>query len=49
VRLFGATLSYRPTRKILLQGGYAHQMRTSTVPLADYKDDVANISARISF
>jgi exopolysaccharide biosynthesis operon protein EpsL len=49
VRTFGATLSYRPTRKILLQGGYVHEMRTSTVPLADYKDDVANILARISF
>jgi exopolysaccharide biosynthesis operon protein EpsL len=49
VRTFGVGLSYRPTRKILLQGGYAHEMRTSTVPLADYKDDTANILARISF
>jgi exopolysaccharide biosynthesis operon protein EpsL len=49
VRTFGATVSYRPTTKILLQGGYTHEMRTSTVPLADYKDDVASISARISF
>ena len=49
VRTFGVGVSYRPTQKILLQGGYAHEMRTSTVPLADYKDDVANILARFSF
>jgi hypothetical protein len=32
-----------------VQGGYIHEMRTSTAPLADYKDDVVNLLARIGF
>ncbi len=49
VRTFGASLSYRPTARILIQGGYTHEMRTSTIPLGDYKDDFANVFARIGF
>jgi exopolysaccharide biosynthesis operon protein EpsL len=49
VRTFGVGLSYRPTQKILVQTGYSHEMRTSTVPFADYKDDIFNVSARIGF
>ena len=49
VRTFGVNLSYRATRKILLQAGYAYEMRTSTAPLADYKDNLFNISARVGF
>lgn len=49
VRTFGVSVSYRPTQKILLQGGLSHEQRTSTLPLADYKDDIATVSARIGF
>lgn len=49
VRTLGASLNYRPTQKILITGGYTHEMRTSTVPSADYKDDVVTVSARIGF
>ncbi len=49
VRTFGAGVAYRPTRKILLQAGLSHEQRTSTLPLADYKDDIATVSARIGF
>jgi exopolysaccharide biosynthesis operon protein EpsL len=49
VRTFGATLSYRPTRRILLQCGYVNEMRTATIPNADYRDNLFNISARVGF
>ncbi len=49
VRTVGLSVSYRPAKRILVQGGWLHEMRTSTVPLADYKVDVANIQARIGF
>lgn len=49
VRTFGLNLTYQATPKIQLQGGYLHEMRTSTAALADYKDDVVNILARIGF
>jgi long-subunit fatty acid transport protein len=49
VRTFGAGLSYRPTQKILLQCGYAYEMRTGTVPFADYRDSLVNLSVRLGF
>jgi exopolysaccharide biosynthesis operon protein EpsL len=49
VRTFGVNLTYQATPKIQVQGGYIHEMRTSTAPLADYKDDVVNVLARVGF
>jgi len=49
VRTFGLNLSYRATEKILLQAGYAYELRTSTAPLSDYKDNMVNVSARVGF
>ena len=49
VRTFGATLSYRPTQRILLQCGYVNEMRTATIANADYRDNLFNISARVGF
>jgi exopolysaccharide biosynthesis operon protein EpsL len=49
VRTFGGTVNYRATTKILLSGSYSHEMRTSTVPFADYKDDIFTVTARIGF
>jgi exopolysaccharide biosynthesis operon protein EpsL len=49
VRTLGVGLSYRPTRKILLQAGLSHEERTSTLAFSDYKDDIASVSARIGF
>lgn len=49
VRTFGLSLLYRPAQRILIQCGLSHEMRTSTLPLADYKDDIASVSARIGF
>ena len=49
VRLFGASISYRPTPKILLQAGYNREVRTSNLVLGDYEVDVAFIEGRIGF
>jgi len=49
VRLYGASISYRPTQKILLQAGINREVRTSNVLYADYDVDVAFIEARIGF
>ena len=49
VRLFGASLSYRPTPKIVLQAGINHEVRTSNLVLGDYQVDVAFIEGRIGF
>ena len=49
VRLYGASISYRPTRKILLQAGINREVRTSNLILADYEVDVAFIEGRIGF
>ena len=48
-RLFGVSLAYSPTRRILLQAGWNHEKRTSTLPLADYDVDVVFIEGRIGF
>jgi hypothetical protein len=49
VRLFGASISYRPTPKILLQAGINREERSSNAPFADYEVDVAFIEGRIGF
>ena len=49
VRLFGASVSYRPTQKILLQAGINREVRTSNLALADYDVDVGFIEGRIGF
>ncbi len=49
VRLYGASISYRPTQKILLQAGVNRELRTSNLFLADYVDDVYFIEGRIGF
>ncbi len=49
VRTLGVNMSYRATRRIVLQAGYIYEMRTSTAALSDYKDSVVNVSARVGF
>lgn len=49
VRLFGGSISYRPTPKILLQAGYNREVRTSTLLTGDYEANVAFIEGRIGF
>jgi exopolysaccharide biosynthesis operon protein EpsL len=49
VRTFGATAYYQATQKIQLSGAYTHELRTSTIAAADYKDDIFTITARIGF
>lgn len=49
VRTLGASISYQAAQRILFQAGYSHEMRTSTLPLADYKDDIVTVSGRIGF
>ena len=49
VRTFGVNAAYRATRKILLTAGYVYEYRTSTAALADYKDNVVTVSARVGF
>jgi exopolysaccharide biosynthesis operon protein EpsL len=48
-RLYGASIAYRPTRKILLQAGYNHETRSSTLRLGDYDVEVAYVEGRIGF
>ncbi len=49
VRTLGASVSYQAAQRILFQAAYTHEMRTSTLPLADYKDDIFSVSGRIGF
>ena len=48
-RLYGASIAYRPTARILLQAGYNHEVRTSTLRFGDYDVEVAFIEGRIGF
>ncbi len=48
-RLYGASVAYRPTPKILLQAGYNHDQRTSTLEFGDYDDEVSLRRGRIGF
>ena len=48
-RLFGVSVAYRPTARILLQAGYNYEKRTSTVFLGDYNDEVFFVEGRIGF
>ena len=49
VRLYGGSISYRPTPKILLQAGYNREVRTSNIAFADYEVDVVFVEGRIGF
>lgn len=49
VRTFGLASTYRFSPRFLLQGGWVHEKRTSTLSLADYDVDVLSIEGRISF
>jgi exopolysaccharide biosynthesis operon protein EpsL len=49
VRLYGGSVSYRPTPKILLQAGYNREVRTSDLPGADYEVNVGFLEGRIGF
>jgi exopolysaccharide biosynthesis operon protein EpsL len=49
VKTAGLGLVYKPTTKILLQGTYTHEVRTSTLPTGDYKVDTALLEARVGF
>jgi hypothetical protein len=48
-RLYGASIAYRPTAKILLQAGYNHDQRTSTLLYGDYDDEVFFVEGRVGF
>ena len=49
VKNAGVSVVYRPFTRVAISGGYTHEERTSTLPLADYKVDTASIEARIGF
>jgi putative beta-barrel porin BBP2 len=49
VRMFGASLSWRATEKILFQAGVNREVRTSTTPTGDYEVTVAFIEGRVGF
>ncbi|HET9580630.1 MAG TPA: XrtB/PEP-CTERM-associated polysaccharide biosynthesis outer membrane protein EpsL [Usitatibacter sp.] len=49
VRTAGVGLIYKPTTKIMLQGSYTHEVRTSTLATGDYKVDTALLEARVGF
>ncbi len=48
-RTFGANVAWHATEKILLTAGYTYELRTSTLPLSDYRDNLVTVSARIGF
>ena len=48
-RTFGANVAWHATQKILITAAYTYEMRTSTLPLADYRDNIVTVSARIGF
>jgi exopolysaccharide biosynthesis operon protein EpsL len=47
VRTAALKLSYRPLRSVTLEMLLGRQTRSSTFPLADYEDNIANITVRI--
>ena len=47
--LYGASILWRLTPKILLQAGYNRDKRTSTLLFADYDDEVFFVEGRIGF
>ena len=49
VRSAGIGIAYRPLRNLLLQAGVLREVRTSTLPDADYEANVASLEARIGF
>ena len=49
VRTFGASIAYRPTRKVLLQAGWNRETRASDLLTGDYEVDVAFIEGRVGF
>ena len=49
VRAVGLGVSWRPLRRVLLQAGWQHEKRTSTVPLGDYDVDVFLVEGRVGF
>jgi exopolysaccharide biosynthesis operon protein EpsL len=49
VKSIGGGVIWKPARDIMLQATYTHEMRTSTVPLGDYKDDLVLVEGRIGF
>jgi len=48
-RLAGVSLGYRPARRVLLQAGWNYEKRTSTLPLADYVDNIIFVEGRVGF
>jgi exopolysaccharide biosynthesis operon protein EpsL len=47
VRTAALKLSYRPLRSVMLEMLLGRQTRSSTFPLADYEDNIANATVRI--
>lgn len=48
-RTFGANVAWHVTQKIQLGAAYSYEMRTSTLPVADYRDNLFTVSARVGF
>ena len=48
-RTFGANVVWHVTPKIQLGAAYQYEMRTSTLAVADYRDNLFTVSARIGF
>ena len=48
-RLAGASVQWKPWRRVFIQAGYNREVRTSTLPTGDYDVDVYFIEGRIGF
>lgn len=49
VRAAGVGVIWKPLRDVLLQATYSHELRTSTLPTGDYKDDLIIVEGRVGF
>lgn len=49
VHIVGATLSYTPLAKLLIEVAGQHESRTSNIAFGDYKANFVNIKARLAF
>ena len=48
-RMLGASIAWRPTRKMMFQAGYNWEKRASTLLFGDYLDEVFFVEGRIGF
>ena len=48
-RTFGANIAWQVTQRIRFGASYQYEMRTSTLPLSDYRDNLFTLFARVGF